>query len=146
MNLILDFFTEYFDLEYKYRSINLCSSAISAYHCYDEGKPVEQHKQACALLRGDFTTKQPQPRYAFTLDVQVVLDFVKNKWGNSNSLSDRDLTFKLLIMLALNSTSRACTIKCLDIRFIARHVYFAQFMFGKLHKGWQSRKRSPVFI
>ena len=38
-----------------------------------------------ALLRGAFTKKLPQPIYAFTWDVQVALDFVKNKWDNSNS-------------------------------------------------------------
>ena len=38
---------------------------------------------------GAFTKKPPQPRYAFIWDVQIVLDFVKNKWGNSNSFSDR---------------------------------------------------------
>ena len=107
-------------------------------------KPVGQHKQICALLRGVFTKKLPQPRYTFTWDVQVVLDFAKNKWENSNSLSDRDPTFKLLILLALTSTSRACTIHCLDILFMARHAHFVQFMFGRLHKGWKSEKSPPV--
>ena len=141
VNFILDFLAELSDLGYKYRSINSCRSAISAYHCYVEGKTVEQLKQMCALLRGVFTKKPPQSRYAFTWDVQAVLDFVKNKWGNSNSLSDRDLTFKLLILLALTSTSRACTLHCLDIRFTARHTHFVQVMFGRLHKGWKSGKK-----
>ena len=98
----------------------------------------------CALLKGVFTKKPPQPRYAFTWDVQVVLDSIKNKWGYTNSLSDRDLTFKLLILLALTSTSRAYTIHCLDIRFMAKHAHFVQFIFGRLHKGWKSGKSSPV--
>ena len=131
-------------MEYKYRSINSYRSVISAYRCYVEKKPVGQHKQVCALLRRVFTKKPPQPRHAFTWDVKVVLDFVKNKWGNSNSLSDRDPTIKLLILLALTSTSRACMIHCLDIRFMARHAYFVQFMFGRLHKGWKSGRSSPV--
>ena len=113
------------------------------YHCYVEGKPVGQHKQVCALPRGIFTKKPPQPRYGFTWDVQVVLDFVKNKWENFNSISDRDLTFKLVILLALTSASRACTIHCLDICFVVRHAHFVQFMFGKLHNGWKSGKSSP---
>ena len=86
VNFILNFLAELFDLGYKYRPINLYRSAISAYYCYVEGKPVKQHKQVCSLLRGAFTKKPPQPRYAFTWDVQLVFDFVKNKWENSNSL------------------------------------------------------------
>ena len=96
-----------------------------------------QHKQVCALLRSVFTKKPTQPRYTFTWDVQVVLDFVKNKWGNSNSQSDRDLTFKLVILLALTSASRACIIHCLDIYFMTRHANLVQFIFGNLHKGWK---------
>ena len=98
----------------------------------------------CALLRGVFTKKLPQPRYAFTWNVQVVLDFAKNRWQNSNSISVRDLTFNLLILLALTSISRACTIHCLDILFMARHAHFVQLMFGRLHKSWKSGKSSPV--
>ena len=78
------------------------------------------------------------------MDVQVALDFVKNKWGNCNSLSDRDLTFKLVILLALTSASTACAIQCLDISFMVRHAHFGQFMVGKLHKNWKSGKDSPV--
>ena len=67
------FSPELFYLGYKYRSINSYRSAISAYYGYVEEKPVRQHKQLCALLRGVFTKKPPQPRYAFTWDVKVVL-------------------------------------------------------------------------
>ena len=33
---------------------------------------------------------------------------------------------------------------CLDIRFMARHPHFVQFMFEKLQRGWKSRKSSLV--
>ena len=52
--------------------------------------------------------------------------FVKIKWGHLNSLSDKDLNFKLVILVTLASASKAYTMQCLDICF--------QFMFGKLHK------------
>ena len=78
------------------------------------------------------------------MDVQVALGFVKNKWGNCNSLSDRDLNFKLVILLALTSASTAWIIQCLDISFMVRHAHFGQFMVGKLHKNWKSVKDYPV--
>ena len=40
----LDFLAELCDSGYKHRSINSYKSAISAYHCYVEGKPVGQYK------------------------------------------------------------------------------------------------------
>ena len=96
----------------------------------------------CALVRGVFT-KKPAKIYLY-MGCLSCFRFCQNKWGNSNSLSDRDLTFTLVMMLTLISSSRSCTIHCLDIRFMARHVHFAQFLLGKLHKGWKSGKSSPV--
>ena len=77
-------------------------------------------------------------------EVHIALDFVKNKWANFNPLSDRDLTFKLVILLALTSASRACTLHRLYIYFMARHSHFVQFMFGKLDTVWKDGKSSPA--
>ena len=96
----------------------------------------------CALVRGVFT-KKPAKIYLY-MGCLSCFRFCQNKWGNSNSLLVRDLTFTLVMMLTLISSSRSCTMHCLDIRFMARHVHFAQFLLGKLHKGWKSGKSSPV--
>lgn len=141
---MLDFLAELFDSGYKYRTINCYRSAISAYHQHIDGKPIGQHPRVCALLKGVFTENPPQPRYAFTWDVQSVLNFVKQNWGKHETLTDKELTFKLVILLALTSASRACTIHCLDLRYMAEHNHFVQFQFGKLHKGWRTGKSSPT--
>ena len=47
------------------------------------------------------------------------------------------------MLLALTAASRACTIHCLDLRFMAKHAHFVKFRFSKLHKGWRTNKSSP---
>lgn len=144
INFILDFLAELSDKGYAYRTINSHRSAISAYHSEIDGKPVGQHSKVCALIRGVFNQNPPQPRYNFTWDVQIVLQFIKRNWGKSEALSDKELTYKLVMLLALTSASRACTIHCLDLKFMSIFNQFVQFQFGKLHKGWKANKSSPI--
>lgn len=144
VNSVLDFLAHLFDEGYQYRTINCYRSSISAYHQRVERVPIGQHPQVCALLKGVFNKKPPQPKYGFTWKVQTVLDYIKNHWAVSEDLSDKELTYKLVILLALTSTSRACTIHCLDLKFMANHGHYVQFQFGKLHKGWRSSKGSPT--
>ena len=69
-----------FDLGYEYRTAGFHMHATSAYHEYVDNKPVGQHPHVCALLKGVFNERPPQPRYILILDVQTVLDFVKSQW------------------------------------------------------------------
>ena len=55
----------------------LVVTAISAYREYVDNIPVGQHPHVCALLKGMFNERPPQPRYIFIWDVQTVLDLVK---------------------------------------------------------------------
>ena len=144
ISFILDFLAELFESNYEYRTINSYRSAISAYHSNIGGKPIGQHPEVCSLLKGVFIKRPPKPRYAFTWDVQTVLNFIKENWADSKKLSDKDLTYKLVMLLALTSASRACTIHCLDIRFMAKYTHFVQFRFDRLHKGWKNNKGSPI--
>ena len=144
INFILDYLAELSDKGYAYRTINSHRSAISAYHGEIDGRPVGQHSKVCALVKGVFNQNPPQPRYNFTWDVQTVLRFIKSSWGQSESLTDKELTYKLVMLLALTSASRACTIHCLDLKFMSKFKHFVQFQFGKLHKGWKVNKSSPV--
>ena len=67
-------------------------SAISAYYEYVDNKPVGQRPHVCALLKGVFNKRPPQPRYVFIWEIQTVLDFVKCQWSGCN-LSDKVLTY-----------------------------------------------------
>ena len=70
-------------------------------------------------MTGIFNKNLPKPRYTFVWDVEQVLVYLEKLPGN-NELSDRLLTLKLTMLLALTSASRCSEIKYLDIRYISR--------------------------
>ena len=115
-------------------------SAISAYHDQVNGKPVGQHPRVCALLTGAFNMRSPQPRYAFIWDVQIVLSYLKS-FGGSPQLSDKMLTYKTTMLMALTSASRASALHHLDMRFMVICENHCMFNFRQLHKSW--RKGAP---
>ena len=77
---MLDYLSYLFDLGYEYRAVGFHRSAISANREYVDKKPVSQHPHVCALLKGAFYERPPQPRYVFIWDIQTVLYFVKCQW------------------------------------------------------------------
>lgn len=134
---ILDFLGEMFDAGYEYRTINSHRSAISAFHNNIDGVKFESHKQVCQLLSGVFNRRPPQPKYTFIWDVQTVLDYIKRVWPENEALSDKHLTLKLTMPLALTSTSRAIQIHHLDISQMGGLPDQYRFCYTKLHKGWE---------
>ena len=84
-------------------------------------------------LKGVFNQRPPQPRYVFIWDIQTVLDFVKCQRSGCD-LPDKVLTYKVVILMALSSASRASTIHHLDIRYMLRPEGKFLFSFHKLHK------------
>ena len=103
---MLDYLSYLFALGYEYRTVDCHWSAISAYHKCVDKKPVGQHPHVCALLKGVLNERPPQPRYLFIWDTQTVLDFVKCQWSGFD-LSDKVLTYKLVILVALSSAHKA---------------------------------------
>ena len=109
LNQVLNYLSELFDQGLQYRTINSHRSAISAYHTKLEGKPIGQHPHVCALLMGVFNQRPPQPRYTFVWDVETVLRYLKSHMPENDKLSDKELTYKLTILLALTAANRACS-------------------------------------
>ena len=139
---VLDYLSYLFNLGYEYRTIGCHRSTISAYHEYVDNKPVRQHSHVCALLKGVFNERPPQPRYVFIWDIQTVLDFVKCHWSRCDS-SDKALTYKLVILMFFSSASRASAIHHLDVRYMLRTEGKFVFTFHKLRKNWKYRKAPP---
>ena len=60
-----------------------------------------------------------QPRYEFIWDIRTVLDFVKCQWSGCD-LSDKVLTYKVVLLMALSSASRALAIHHLDVKYMLK--------------------------
>ena len=130
---MLDYLSYFFYLGYEYRTVGYQRSVISAYHECVDNKPVDQHPHVRALLKGVFNERPPQPRYVFICDIQSILDFAKYQWPECD-LSDKVLTNKLVILMALSFASRASAIHHLDVRYMLKPEEKFVFTFNKLHK------------
>ena len=96
MNYVLEYLSSLFYHEkLLYKTIGLHRSVISAYHVYDDDKPIGQHPLVCPLLSGIFNSHPPQLKYLFVWDVQEVLNFIKSTWGEAERLGEKELNLKL---------------------------------------------------
>ena len=63
--------------------------------------------------------------------------------GKNGDLTNKLLTYKLTILLALTSASQVLGLQHLDIRFINKGTDNFFFTFGKPHKAWRKGKPLP---
>ena len=119
-------------------------SSISAYHDPIDGVSVGKHPRVCALLKGVFNKRPPVPRYTFIWDVQKVEHYLASL-GMPEKLSDKMITLKLTMLIALTSSTRAHEICYLDKNFLTKHTSVYTFHFAKITKtARQGRLRPPV--
>ena len=113
---MVNFLAHLFKEGYQYRSLNSYRSAISSVHERVDGYEVGQHPLVSRVMKGAFNLRPPQPRYETTWDVTKVLNYIESL-GSSESLSLRDLSWKLAMLLALTRPSRSADLVKLDLRF-----------------------------
>lgn len=114
---IIDFLAELSDSGLQYSTLNGYRSAISAGHEYVDGMPVGQHPLVKRALTGAFNLNPPRPKYAHTWDVNVVLGFIEGL-GEDGGLSDKMLTYKLAMLIALTTANRASEIQAMNLEFM----------------------------
>lgn len=86
----------------------------SSFAVLDDGSSVGQNPLISRLLKGIFQSRAPKPKYTEVWDVQIVLSYLKTLHP-VDSLSLKDLSFKLVVILLLVSGQRGQTIHMLDI-------------------------------
>ena len=137
---IADYLTELFKKGRSYHTVNIHRSAISAFHRPIDGVKVGQHDLVCRVLNACFNAKPPQPRYVVTWDVDKVLSYI-HSLGENSSLSNKCLTLKLSMLLALASAGRSSDLRALDIRYMTINDNSINFELGVLTKS--RRKGQP---
>ena len=114
---ILDFLTESVESGLEYATINGYRSALSAYHPQIEGFKVGQHPTVCTFMTGVFNKNPPKPRYSETWDVDKVLNHIRSM-GDNAALTDKKLSYKLTMLLALSNANRAHEIRSLNPKYL----------------------------
>jgi hypothetical protein len=100
----------------QYRTINTVRSAVSVTHGHVEGIPLGQHPVVSRLMKGIYNSRPPELRYATSWCVGQVTTHMKTM-GPNNALSLKQLSLKLVTLMALVEASRTSEIAALDLRY-----------------------------
>jgi len=103
---VINFLAELFKDGYRYQSLNLYRSAISALHSKVDGYLVGQHPLITRMLKGVFNERPPVAKYSTFWDVGMVLRYFKGL-GENASLSLCLLTMKSVMLLTLTRPARS---------------------------------------
>ena len=103
---VLAFLTRQFQEGKQYQSLNCYKSALSSTHLPVDGFPIGNHPLVCMLLKGVFNLRPPLPRYREMWAVSQLLLHIKS-WGNTDSLPIKQLSRKLVVLLALLLANRS---------------------------------------
>ena len=98
---------------YQYNSVNAYRSAISSVHEKVDGHDVGKHPLV-RMLKGIYHDRPPLPRYTCTWNVQMVLNYL-DSLGDNDTLSLKQLTWKVVMLLALTKPSQSTDLSLLDI-------------------------------
>ncbi|XP_068714943.1 uncharacterized protein [Montipora foliosa] len=114
---VLDFLHDLYDKDYSHSSLNTARSAISAL-CTADNTDVSQnigkHPLICRFLKGVFNEIPPIPKFQEVWPVEQVLDYLE-QLTPLHSLKLKDLTMKLVMLIALVTGQRCQTLSYLDI-------------------------------
>ena len=83
----------------------------------ESGGNWASHPDLIRFMKGIHKLKPPLPKYSYTWDVNILLNFIKDKLANNCSLSLHYLTLKAVTLIALCSGQRAQTIHEMDLKF-----------------------------
>ena len=100
-----------------YESVNTARGALSSLGIVVDGCRAGNHPLVVRFMRGVFNLRTPQPRYTDTWDVQPVLQKLKSMFP-LHVLSLKELTLKLVMLMALTQAARIQTLQLMLLRDI----------------------------
>jgi len=130
---VLDFLLSLFDKGLQYRTLNVYRSAISTTHLPVEGLPLGSHALVKRFMKGVFELRPALPKYQYTWDVSRVLSLLKS-WSPARTLSIKQLTLKLVMLIALVSAGREQSLSLLDVRYKKKTSDGVCFTINRLSK------------
>lgn len=131
--MFVNFLADLFRQGLQYRSINTIRSAVSVTHAPVEGLPLGQHPLITRLMKGINNQRPAAPRYVSTWRVDTVVEYIKSL-GENDKLSVKQLSCKLVMLMALVDASRTSELAALDLRFRAYSPEGVTFTLSKLTK------------
>ena len=140
----VNFLAELYDSGVGYSAVNTARSALSSYLVLPEGCQFGTHPLVRRVMKGVFETRPSLPRYSATWDVAVVLRYLA-KMHPADKLSLKDLTLKVVTLLALLSGQRRQTLHALKISCMVLTPDNCVFVLDKLLKTSKpGRRQRPM--
>ena len=112
--LVINFLTILYNNNASYCSINTARSALSCFLFNSNGVSIGNYPSVKRLLKGVFESRPPVPRYGSIWDANIVLVYLSNFYPNED-ISLSELTYKLVMLLALVTAQRAQTLHFISI-------------------------------
>lgn len=110
----INFLAELYQTGIGYSALNTARCTLSTVCFTSEHYTFGQHPLDCRFIKGIFECRPSLPRYQETWDVTVVLDYLA-KLGPPEKLSLKNLTLKVVMLMALLSGQRRQTLNTLSI-------------------------------
>ena len=129
---MLKFLSKLFDDGIGYSGINTAKSAISSLVAVVSNKEIGSQVLVKRFMKGIFNTKPSLPRYNSTWDVNTVLNHLATVDIGNRSL--RDVSKKLVTLLALTTGQRTQSLCVIDIRNLELTAQDVKIRFGDLLK------------
>ena len=114
---VLDFLTALYQQGLTHNAINTARSAMSNYVTLEDGTCVGKHLRVSRLMKGIFQEKPPRPKYTEIWDVSIVLAYLQSL-SPVNTMSLKELTLKLSVLILLVSGQRGQTVHLLNINYM----------------------------
>ena len=140
--MAVEFLTTLYEGGLSYSSINTARCALSAIlDTPDSVLPTfGEHPDVKRFMKGIFQSRPPLPRYTKTWDVNTVLQYI-GSLGDSQDLTLKDLTLKLVMLVALTTAQRGQSLHLMDTQGMVREEAAYTFMLSSSIK--QSKPGSP---
>ena len=141
--IVLEFLTSLYKTGLGYSGINTARSALSAILWNDNGVTIGKFPTVIRFMKGVFENRPSLPRYKYTWDVNIVLEYLSLLFPHYSIPLD-ELSHKLVMLLALLSAQRAQTLVCLKLSNLILSNDKCNFVITDNLKGTTARRLSPV--
>lgn len=132
INDVLLFLSDLFSSGIGYSAINTAKSALSSVIGIVSNTDIGSHLLIKRFMKGIFNKKPSLPRYNVTWPVSTVLSYLESVDNYSCSL--RDISKKLVTLLALTTGQRVQTLCAIDIRNLELSSDYLKVRIGDLLK------------
>ena len=103
-----------FNAGLNYRAICVARSALSSYLDCKDAAQFGEHKRVRQFIKGVFEKRPALPKYSSTRDVDTVLQYLELYYPH-DKVTLKELSYKLVMLLALLSGQRCQTLHCLSV-------------------------------